>query len=382
MKAGRAVVPAALSSFERIAPDRENPPMPSVADTIFPGGEPRDGNILRLELVGSWESQFLGLGRLTAFLTPRLLEEAFAVDDMGVNVVFLQRHRVEVGLKLILERMDATAVGDHNIDALWNRCDQGCEEEGFSSQWDVFGRAQREFAYLLDRVDPGAATFRYPVDKRNQPWRRGQVDLAELEKAGAAFQEDLMALVREAATAETMPIRKEEAADAAAELRSLVERCRGLMRTNQIMLDDFSAQMNALRALNPNPRKRNPDPSRAGVPEFEAIAEVTEPLASRTEDLFDRVVKTYAVDMAVNLAQDPITPAPRLEPFDPPAKQAETRRAQVKWFVDILVRQLPPLVEAIDAVCARSESWKTPAARQIHLEATCFRSRLFRMRSS
>lgn len=89
----------------------------SLEDLIFPSGDPRDGYILRLELVGSWESQFLGLGRLTAFLTPRLLAEAHAVDDMGLNVVFLQRHRVEIGLKLILERAQATPVGDHRIDS-------------------------------------------------------------------------------------------------------------------------------------------------------------------------------------------------------------------------------------------------------------------------
>jgi hypothetical protein len=50
--------------------------MPSLADSIFPGGEPRDGYILRLELVGSWESQFLGLGRLTRFITQHRVPSA------------------------------------------------------------------------------------------------------------------------------------------------------------------------------------------------------------------------------------------------------------------------------------------------------------------
>jgi hypothetical protein len=350
-----------------------------MADMIFPAGEPRDGNILRLELVGSWESQFLGLGRLTAFLTPRLLEEAFAVDDMGVNVVFLQRHRVEVGLKLILERMDATPVGDHSIDSLWSRCDQACQQAGFSSQWDIFARAQKEFAHTLNRVDPGAATFRYPVNRKNQAWKRGQVDLIELEKAGAAFQRDLLTLVREAAAAETLPIDKEEAAEAAEELRSLVERCRGLLRTNQEIFHDFSEQMNALKALNPNARRRRPEPSRV-IPEFEAIAEVAEPLASLTEEMLTRVVETYSVQLPPSPPPEPITPAPRLNPFDPPAKMAEAQREQIKWTVDLIVREVPPLAEAIDAVCARSKSWQTPAARQIHLDATRFRSRLLRMK--
>jgi hypothetical protein len=235
---------------------------------------------------------------------------------------------------------------------------------------------------VLNRVDPSAATFRYPVDKRNQPWKRGQVDLAELEKAGVAFQDELMTLVREAAGAETMPISEEEAVEAAAELRALVERCRGLMRTNREMMDDFSGQMNSMSALDPNPRKGRPDPSRTVVPEFEAIAEVIEPLASRTQDLLHRVVESYAVELTRTPAPEPITPAPRLKPFEPPAKRAQTQEAQIKWFVDLLVREFPPLAEAVDAVCARSESWETPAARQIHLDATRFRSRLFRMRSS
>jgi hypothetical protein len=47
--------------------------MASLADTIFPDGEPRDGYLLRLELVGTWESQFLGLDRLYRAAPPRRL---------------------------------------------------------------------------------------------------------------------------------------------------------------------------------------------------------------------------------------------------------------------------------------------------------------------
>ena len=298
---------------------------------------------------------------------------------MGVYVVFLQRHRVEVGLKLILERMGTPAVGSHNIDALWNRCAQASAEAQLSSQWDAFDRSQRDFAYLLDLVDPGAATFRYPVDLENQPWKRGQVDLVELEKAGVAFQRDLSALVREAAAAEPMPVAEEEAVEAAEELRSLVVRCRSFMRVNREIAEDFFQQMDAMRTLNPNPRKRVPDPRRAGVPEFEALAEVTEPLASSVEDLLERVLDTYSIELTPPPAPQPVDPAPRLNPFDPPARQAGAQKAQIEWFVDHLVREARPLAEAVDAVCRRSMSWETPVARQIHLEVTRFRSRLLRM---
>jgi len=258
----QASPPAVQSGHLRPAPeipalhgrgDRESPAIirqvTSLADLIFPSGDPRDGYILRLELVGSWESQFLGLGRLTAFLTPRLLAEAHAIDDMGINVVFLQRHRVEVGMKLILERAQATAVGDHKIDALWKRCDQACAAAGFSSQWQTFGGAQKDYTYLLNRVDPGAATFRYPVNKHNQPWKRGQVDLAELERTGAAFQQDVLALVRELATAELLPVTAEEAVQAADELRSLIDGCRGVMRVSREVVDELRRHADALSSL-------------------------------------------------------------------------------------------------------------------------------------
>ena len=331
---------------------------------------------MRLELVGSWESQFLGLGRLTAFLTPRLLAEAHAVDDMGINVVFLQRHRVEIGLKLILERAQATPVGDHRIDSLWKRCAQACMEAGFSPQWQNFDGAQKDFAYLLDRVDPGAATFRYPVDKHNQPWKRGQVDLAELEQTGAAFEHDVLTLVRDLAAAEPLPVTAEEAGQAVDELRSLIDGCRGMMRTSREIVDDLRRQAEALKALSPGSRASRPDTGSDSYEALAAVAEVTEPLATRAEDLLDRIVASYGIELAPASSPSPIKPAPMLNPFSPPEKIKATQDAQIKWFVDHFVREIRPLAQAVDAAHRRSEDWSTPAARQIHLDVTRFRSRL------
>lgn len=350
--------------------------MTSLADRIFPSGDPRDGYILRLELVGSWESQFVGLGRLTAFLTPRLLAEAHAVDDMGINVVFLQRHRVEVGLKLILERAQATAVGDHNIDALWKRCDRACGAAGFSSSWQTFADDQKDYAYLLNRVDPGAATFRYPVDKHNQPWKREQVDLAELERTGAAFQQDVVALVRELATAEPLPVTAEEAVQTADELQSLVARCRGLMRVSREIVDELRRQTDALSSLSPRPLVAQRDTGRDGYAALAAVAEVTEPLAARAQDLLDRIVTIYGIELPPAPLSRPLEPAPMLNPFSPPETIKAAQDAQIKWFVDHFVQEIRPLTEAVNAVYRRSQAWSTPAAHQIYLDVKRFRSRL------
>lgn len=350
--------------------------MTSLEDLIFPAGDPRDGYILRLDLVGSWESQFLGLGRLTGFVTPRLLAEAHAVDDMGVSVVFLQRHRVEVGLKLILERAGETSVGDHEVPALWSRCDQGCAAAGFASQWQTFTDAQQEYADLLGTVDPKAATFRYPVDMNNQPWRRGQVDLAELERAGAGFQEDAMTLVRQLAAKEPLPIGAEEAAEAAEELRSLIAGCRSVIRVSREIADEFRRQGDALASLSPIPRKAGREIGGDGFPELAAVADVTEPLAARAEDLLDRVIDTYGIGLPSEAPSPRVSPAPILNPFSRPEAIKATLDAQTRWLANHLIKEFGYLAEAVNPVYRRSQNWSTPAARQIHLDVTRFRSRL------
>jgi len=294
---------------------------------------------------------------------------------MGVNVVFLQRHRIEVGLKLILERAQESPVGDHRLDVLWKRCDQACAA-GFSSQWPTFEGAQKDFVDLLNRVDPGAATFRYPVDMSNQPWKRGQVDLAELEQAGAAFEQDVLSLVRELATAEPLPITAGEAAQAADELRSLIDGCKGMLRVSHETVDELRRHQDILESLRPTPLRSQRDSGHDSHAELAAVAEVTESLATRAQDLLDRIIATYGIEMTPAPPPRPVAPAPMLNPFDNPKAIKATQDAQIKWFVDHFVREIRPLTKAVNAIYCRSQDWSTPAARQIHLEVTRFRSRL------
>jgi hypothetical protein len=356
--------------------------MPSLADTIFPDGEPRDGYILRLELVGTWESQFLGLGRLVAFVTPRLLAEAFAVDDMGVNVVFLQRHRVEVGLKLILERAGADLVVDHKINSLWKRCADACNAAKASSAWDTFERSQKEFADLLDQVDPNAATFRYPVDAKNQPWKRGLVDLVAMEEAGASFERDVLALIGELGAKEPLPIAEDDAREAAEELSALIARGRGTIQRSQEVVERLREQRKAIEAVIPGPLRRAPESDEDDFAELDALAEASEPMLRGTEELLGRLVSTYGIAPPPPPVAPPIEPLPQPNPFDPPAKLKETFDAQMKWFADHVIREFRPLTEAVNAVYRRSESWEEPVARQVHLDVARFRSRLVRTQAS
>jgi hypothetical protein len=137
----------------------------TLRDDIFPTGTPRDGNIIRTKWVGTWESQLLGIGRTTAFLTDRMLVESFAVDDMALDVIFFQRHRVEVALKLILERAGAPITPTHDLDKLRDACEAATKNAGMDPEWRAFANKQDEYIQLVGGIDPGAATFRYPVSR-------------------------------------------------------------------------------------------------------------------------------------------------------------------------------------------------------------------------
>ena len=89
-----------------------------------------------------WADAFLGLGALTHWMTPKLCELHAEVDYGGAMVVFLQRHRVELGLKTLLDYAGAGAKNGHNLDSLWRACAAALEPE-HPSAWGAFVCAHR-----------------------------------------------------------------------------------------------------------------------------------------------------------------------------------------------------------------------------------------------
>jgi hypothetical protein len=285
-------------------------------------------------------------------------------------------------LKLILERAGADLVVDHKINSLWKRCADACTAAGASSAWGTFERSQKEFADLLDQVDPNAATFRYPVDAKNQPWKRGLVDLAAMEEAGASFERDVLALIGELAAKEPLPITEDDAREAAEELSALIARGRGTIQRSQEVVERLREQRKAIESVIPGPLRRAPEPGEDDFAELDALAEASEPMLRGTEELLGRLVSTYGLAPPTLPLSPPIEPLSELNPFDPPAKLKETFDAQMRWLADHMIREFRPLTEAVNAVYRRSESWETPVARQVHLDVARFRSRLVRTQAS
>jgi hypothetical protein len=347
----------------------------SLSDKIFPPPPAPDGNVLRLGLVGSWESQFLGLGRLTGFLTPRLMKQSHAVDDMGLYVAFLQRHRVEVGLKLILERAAAPIPNTHVIKDLFDACEAACKKVGFLTDWQTFAGAQGEFVDLMDEVDPGAATFRYPVDRHANPWpRRPLVDLVALEAAGEDFESAVSGLVQQLARLEPIPVSSDGAEETVAELMAVAWHARGVVRVQHETMSSLQAE----RARISGRRRRTPDRTVDAYHAYDAVLEVSQSLADRAEAMAQRIADHcgLAVPEPPSLVRRPPMPKVGL-PLDPQSFKKQ-QDAQIKWIVDGLVEQMRPLGTAADAVERRAQSWSGPAARQVLLDVKRFRSRLHR----
>lgn len=339
---------------------------------IFPPGPPADGNIIRTEWVGTWESQLRGLGRLTTFLTDRLLSESFAVDDMALYVVFLQRHRVEVGLKLILERAQASAIpGTHKLQPLVGAAKGAVMAAGLIAPWDRFEQAQDEYIGLVDEIDEGAATFRYPVDRNQQPWpRESYVDLPAFEQAGATFQEDVLGLVDALAQLEPLPVTATDAEPAARELRELASACRQMVTVTEHLIGGVQAQSRRFAGRAPL----------SATTEFatrasDAVTETSREVADRADRMRARIENAYGVTLEPESPMPPLPPVPQLGLVRTPADTNAQLQEMMRLVAVTTAAWLRRLMAAMDAVDTRSASWTAPYARQLHAEVARLRSR-------
>jgi hypothetical protein len=346
----------------------------ALREDIFPPGPPRDGTIIRTEWVGTWESQLLGLGRLTAFLSERLVKEQFAVDDIALNVIFLQRHRVEVGLKLMLERAGGSIPSTHKIRRLFDAAKTALVAQGFASEWDRFTKSQRSYVELVDEIDEGSATFRYPVDLKQNPWERNKyVDIRLFEAAGTAFQTALLEVVEDLARLEPVPIQAADAHAAAIELRELAGACRRMTAVTDHFMDDMRRQMTALAGRD----VRSGGTVRA-MSAYESVNQNTLDIAARADRMRIRIEASFSVELAPEPAELPMPVIPQISPSLNPRVPATQAAEVMRRLAAAMIQFLPPLSAAVETVEIRSATWTTPYARQLHDEIARLESRLFK----
>lgn len=346
-----------------------------LADDVFPKGSPRDGLIARTEYVGSWESQFRGLGRHTAFLSKYLLSFSAAVDDIALDVVFLQRHRVEVGLKLMLERASGTIPPSHDIADLAGQCKIALGALGRSDLATQFSSESDEFVHLMHESDPGSFAYRYPFDTKNRPASRHQyVDLKELETAGAKFQESTLQAVNALTEAEPVPVTDAEVEPTAQETEALLRAIRSSNTFSTQTYSEIVTNRDKLAALTGRriDSEQTPAP-KAAADEYMELLAALEPqlllLLRRVEPRRESPTVPSAIE------PNPVDPLPRLTIGTPQAVNAQLN-VLMKVYVDGLATRLLELKRTLLLLRNRTDMWQCPADRQLHADLGRFASRL------
>ncbi len=134
---------------------------------------------VQTEWAQGWTASAAGFGYAAQFLTKHAPSFGATIDQAGLAVFFLQRHRVELILKDLLGFLEVKFPPTHSLRRLWGLCQEGFESSDM--RWDEFQSENGEFVEALIAVDDGAATFRFPVDReRAEIVRPAFIDLKAL----------------------------------------------------------------------------------------------------------------------------------------------------------------------------------------------------------
>jgi HEPN domain len=163
-------------------------------DRLFP--QKRSQRYVQTEWSDGWGDAAAAFGYAAEHLTDHAEEFGATWDQTGIAVFFLQRHRVELILKSLLDAAGADVPSHHRLRDLWDACRDALETQD-PRDWKMFAEAHQELIDAINKADPDSMTFRYPVDKHGVGMKRPRfVDLRvlnetveELEAHAEGYQE-------------------------------------------------------------------------------------------------------------------------------------------------------------------------------------------------
>jgi hypothetical protein len=162
----------------------------TVRDDIFPAD--RDPAYVQTEWAEGWGFSVIGFGYAARILTEHRYEMNASVDQIGLAIFFLQRHRVELVIKQALvdlgEEPAKVAKLGHNLDSLWQRLRTVVSANG-ASHWQELVDDHGEFLSVMHDADTGSFSYRYPIDKKGQPSKRAEfISLEALDRHAENFE--------------------------------------------------------------------------------------------------------------------------------------------------------------------------------------------------
>jgi len=143
-----------------------------IREEIFPCE--RQEAYVQTEWSKGWGYAGIGYREAARRLTEEKLTFGPSIDQTGLAIFFIQRHRVELALKELLvgRGFDIRGIkSQHSLVALWHACKELVGAE--TVEWQQMDSGG-ELITVLNGADPGSYSFRYPVDKNGNENERPQ----------------------------------------------------------------------------------------------------------------------------------------------------------------------------------------------------------------
>lgn len=165
----------------------------SLFDDIFPSA-PSEA-FVQTQWSRGWAGQVAAFGDAADYLTENRRQLGSLIDFVGLAILYMQRHRVEVAMKAMLKwaGADAMTLRGHNLLTLWQKVELEFRPRDLAT-WKSFDDDHRELVEVLHRADPDSITGRYPDDNQgNELPRPAFIDLDVLQKHADSFATDALA---------------------------------------------------------------------------------------------------------------------------------------------------------------------------------------------
>jgi hypothetical protein len=139
----------------------------SLAAEIFP--KERREDLVQTQWAKGWTYGAIGFQEAARCLTEHRGDFGATIDQVGLVVFFLQRHRMELAMKEVLIADQRQPEG-HDLARLWRECSAVVGPK--SQSWAELDSAASELVALIHERDPDSTRFRYASDTQGKASQR------------------------------------------------------------------------------------------------------------------------------------------------------------------------------------------------------------------